>query len=67
MGKIENIPVADKGGRIEDKKVLPLTISCDDRICDGLYYSRSLRLLEKLIEQPAALKQPPKAVVEDVL
>jgi pyruvate/2-oxoglutarate dehydrogenase complex dihydrolipoamide acyltransferase (E2) component len=67
MGRTETIPVAKKDGTIATKRVMPLIISCDDRICDGLYYSRTLKLLEKLIQNPTLLENPPDVVIKDVV
>lgn len=66
MGGVEWAAVAEADGKIQSIKVLPLCISCDDRICDGLYYSRSVRLLQKLLKNPSVLKTPPKTVEMDV-
>jgi pyruvate/2-oxoglutarate dehydrogenase complex dihydrolipoamide acyltransferase (E2) component len=66
MGRIETLPVAKINGEIKVIKVLPLIISCDDRICDGLYYGRSLKMLEKFIKKPALLENAPETVIEDI-
>ena len=38
------------------KRVIDLAITLDERISDGFYYGRSLRLVQKLIENPELLE-----------
>ena len=35
-----------------------LGITVDERIADGYYYSKSIRLLKKLLENPELLERP---------
>ncbi len=57
MGKIFYAPVANRDGEIKVQKQMNLRFSLDERVCDGLYYSNSLRLLMKYIENPALLME----------
>ncbi len=41
---------------MRDSVDLGLTI--DERIADGYYYSKTIRLLKKLLENPELLEQP---------
>jgi hypothetical protein len=39
---------------------------CDERICDGFYYSRAVKMLKKYIENPKLLETPPEQIVNDI-
>ena len=41
---------------MKDSVTIGLTI--DERIADGYYYSRTVRLLKKLLEEPELLDKP---------
>ena len=43
----------------KSKKILQLGIVTDERICDGLYYARSTKLMKKYIHHPAMLEERP--------
>ncbi len=57
MGKMFYAPVANRDGEIKVAKQMNLRFSLDERVCDGLYYSNSLKLLMKFIENPGILKE----------
>lgn len=44
--------------------VLDLGLTLDERIGDGFYYSGTVRLLRKLLENPELLEQPFSTEVE---
>ncbi len=58
LGKVNYVPVSDRSGEIKMQKQLQLKFSLDERVCDGLYYSNSLKLLTKYLENPELLKEP---------
>ena len=58
IGKKHNRPHYDKDGNITMRREMSLSITIDERISDGFYYARSLRLLKKLIENPELLELP---------
>lgn len=58
FGKIGYAPVADRNGEIKVQKQIKLKFSLDERVCDGLYYSNSLKFLMKHLENPELLKEP---------
>ncbi|MCF0230457.1 MAG: hypothetical protein HUJ76_12305, partial [Parasporobacterium sp.] len=37
----------------------------DERFCDGLYFAKSLRMIRKIMRNPAALETPLSAIVPD--
>ncbi len=57
MGKVFYTPVANREGEVKVQKSLRMKYSLDERVCDGLYYSNSLRLLNSYIEHPELLKE----------
>lgn len=57
MGAVEYVPVAKRDGSVEVQKQIPIKYSLDERVCDGLYYSNSLKLLNKYLENPELLME----------
>ena len=66
MGAKRTKYIINKNGETEKHRLLDFTIVCDERICDGHYYSCAFKLLKKLIENPQELFSPPDTVVEDI-
>lgn len=52
LGKAMYVPVADKTGEIYTQKRMNLGLTLDERICDGLYYGKSVAVLTKYIHNP---------------
>ncbi len=48
----------DQEGNVSMRKELGISMTIDERISDGFYYSKSLKLLKKLIENPELLELP---------
>ena len=65
MGRKKKENVVEKDGEIKSKKSILLKFVLDERICDGFYYARSMRLLEKILSDPDDLLNPPKEVFID--
>lgn len=65
MGKEKTLPVI-KGDDIIPQKNMGYSIVCDERFCDGLYFALSLRMLKKILINPACLEKPLDKKVEDV-
>lgn len=57
-------PFFDENGNCEMREALRLGLTVDERIADGTYFAKSLRLLKKLLENPELLEQPISAPVE---
>ena len=66
MGGKRTEYVLDKDGQVQKKRFLDFNVSCDERICDGHYYSRAFKKLRRLLENPEELLTPPEIVVEDI-
>jgi len=58
IGRKKMQPVYDYEGNAEMKRILKLSMTIDERISDGYYYSKSIRLFKKLIENPVLLEAP---------
>jgi hypothetical protein len=65
MGRKKKENIVDKSGEIKSKKSILLKFVLDERICDGFYYARSMRLLEKILSNPSELLLPPQEVLID--
>ncbi len=48
----------DKFGNEDLHEVIPLGITLDERIADGYYYAKTIRLLKTLLENPELLELP---------
>lgn len=66
MGKEKDTPVVRKGEIVVEKH-MGFGMVSDERFCDGLYFALSLRMLRKIMRNPAVLEKPLEAKIEDVL
>ncbi|MDR0975743.1 MAG: 2-oxo acid dehydrogenase subunit E2 [Christensenellaceae bacterium] len=58
MGKEKLVPyVNQQTGEITAEKIIELGVTLDDRVCDGLYNSRVLRTLKRILDNPACLEE----------
>ena len=51
-------PYYDEEGNVTMKETLELGLTIDERLADGYYYSKSIRLLKHLLENPELLEKP---------
>lgn len=58
VGEKKPTPFCREDGSVEVKEALDLGITVDERITDGYYYSRSVALVRKLLENPKLLDLP---------
>lgn len=54
-----------ENGEVKEKKTIGVRVVIDERICDGFYYSSSLRLFKRYLLHPERLEVPPEKVIED--
>ncbi len=67
IGKEQYMPVVDKKTlEVKGAKMLELKVVCDERICDGLYHARAMRLIRKILENPEQLSERLEKVERDV-
>ena len=64
IGKRHLAPEWHEDGSCTVRPVLDLGLTLDERIGDGFYYSGTVRLLRKLLENPELLEQPFSTEVE---
>lgn len=64
IGERKLRPFCDEEGKIEMKDSVDLGLTIDERIADGYYYSKTVRLLRKLLEEPELLEKPLNEPVE---
>ena len=56
-------PIYTPDGTMTMKETLDLGLTIDERLADGYYYSKSVRLLKHLLEHPEELEKPMKEEV----
>ena len=59
LGKTAKIPVV-VNDELVIKKCVTVGYTVDERICDGVYFARSFRQLERFLENPQLLEEGPK-------
>lgn len=64
VGEKSKRPVFREDGTIEMHEMLDLGLTIDERLADGYYYSRTIRLLRKLLENPELLELPADQEIE---
>ena len=64
VGEIKKRPFYDEEGNIEMRESVDLGLTIDERIADGFYYSRTVKLLRTLLENPELLEKPLSEEVE---
>ena len=64
IGEKTQKPVFHADGTFELRDILPIGITLDERIADGYYYAKTVRLLKKLIENPELLDRPANEEVD---
>ncbi len=64
LGERKKRPFYDEEGNITMRESVDLGLTIDERIADGYYYSRTIQLLKKLLENPELLEKPLSEEVE---
>jgi hypothetical protein len=64
IGKKHLQPFYDADGKVEMREVVDLGLTLDERIADGYYYSKTIKLLRYILEHPDVLDQPANTKVE---
>ena len=65
-GSIFSADAIKRDGTRERHHFVTLKVVTDERICDGLYHARAMRLFRKILERPAQLSEPLEKVERDV-
>lgn len=58
IGKKRMVPHYSSDSEVQLRKQLDLSLTIDERIADGYYYAKTLKLLKKLVEHPELLEAP---------
>ena len=58
IGEKKKRPFYDDEGNVTMKECVDIGLTIDERIADGYYYSRTVALLKKLLENPELLEKP---------
>ena len=58
IGEKKKSPYFDENGSVSMRETLELGLTIDERLADGYYYSKSVRLLEYLLTHPEELERP---------
>lgn len=64
IGEKHMAPFYDAEGHVEMREVLDLGLTLDERIADGYYYSKTVKLLKHLLQNPKLLEAPAKEEVQ---
>ena len=58
IGEMKKTPFYDENGAVTMRDAIELGITLDERIADGYYYSKSIRLLDYIMTHPQILDKP---------
>jgi len=64
IGLIKKRPFYDEDGNVTMKNSVDIGLTIDERIADGYYYAKTVRLLKKLLDEPELLELPLDTPVE---
>lgn len=64
IGQAKKAPCFREDGSVEMKDSVDIGLTIDERIADGYYYSRTVKLLRTLLENPELLEKPLNEDVE---
>ena len=53
-------------GSIFKHRYIDITLTVDERICDGYYYASAFKLFKNILTNPWQLDLPPEKIVEDI-
>jgi hypothetical protein len=66
LGREKRMAMAEKDKAVV-KRVCVLGIAIDERICDGLYFANSIKLVHRYLANPYLLEEGLEKIVEDVV
>ena len=64
VGEMKKRPFYDDEGNAEFRNSVDLGLTIDERLADGYYYSKSVRILKYILEHPECLEKPFSEPVE---
>ncbi|HHV41443.1 MAG TPA: 2-oxo acid dehydrogenase subunit E2 [Clostridiaceae bacterium] len=60
IGRVYEAPYKNKDGELEWRQTVDLKFSIDERICDGFYLIKSMKVFDKFMNNPSLLELSPK-------
>lgn len=64
IGEKKLTPFYDADGNMTMKETLDIGLTIDERIADGFYYAKSVKIFKKVLENPELLEKPFETEVE---
>lgn len=64
VGERRDIPCYNEDGGVTMRPVLNIGLTLDERIADGYYYARTVKLFKQLMQQPELLDVPAKEALD---
>jgi len=64
IGEKNTRPVYDEHGNVQMKEMLDIGLTIDERIADGYYYAKTIKLLKYLLQNPELLERPASEPVD---
>ncbi len=64
VGEMHKQPIVDENDQVAIHTVLPISVTLDERITDGYYCAKTMRLLRYLLEHPEELEKPVEEAVD---
>ncbi len=64
IGEIKNTIYIAEDGSIKTKETVDIGITVDERLADGYYYSKTVRLLKAILANPEVLELPMNQMIE---
>ncbi len=64
IGEAKKRPIFNEDGTYEMRDTVDLGLTVDERIADGFYFSQTIKLLKKILENPELLEQPASTPIE---
>jgi len=66
IGAKKKVRELNADGSVVMRKYIDFKLVIDERICDGFYFSRALKVYKDLLQNPEALDKPVEQIVEDI-
>ncbi|MBQ8537614.1 MAG: 2-oxo acid dehydrogenase subunit E2 [Clostridia bacterium] len=65
MGRVEREVVMDPKGNVRNKRIMPVGICADERVCAGAVFGQLFQVMLDHLKHPEKLELPPEKVVYD--
>lgn len=59
IGKVKRMALADEHGRLKSRLIVDFKYTLDDRISEGIYVAKALKLFKEFVQDPQSLMTPP--------